>query len=119
MGSPAQTEANPRSQEEPRRSRPCLEQLPQLSGVVPSLFLGLGLYSELSTPALCWDGEAALVTRDTYKGRGLDQRRGANQASSECAVPSVLACVEMPMNTSSHSSVHTLPVCVITPAPCL
>lgn len=97
-------------------------QSPQLSGGVPSLFLGSGLYHELSTPALWWDMEAG------FGHQGRDQDKGcvdwtreevAFQASSECAFPSSLACVETPMNTSSHPSVYTLPVCVFTPALCL
>lgn len=56
----------------------------------------------------------SLATRDRIRTKGMAwiREEAANQASSECAVPPVLACVGMPMNTSSHSSVHTLPVCV-------
>lgn len=95
--------------EEPRRSRPCLRQSPQLSGGV--LPCPLPWVFTMNFPLQPCGGtqRPALATGDRIRtmGTGWTREEAAHQASSECAVSLPLACVEMPMNTSGHPNVHT------------
>lgn len=56
-----------------------------------------------------------MATKDRTRtmGMGWTREEAAHQAS-ECAVSPSLACVEMPVSTSSHPDVHTHGVCVHT-----
>lgn len=88
--------------EEPRRSRPCLKQSPQLSGGVPPCSFTMNFPLQLCGGT--W--RLALATKDRIRtvGMGRTREEAAHQAS-ECAVSPTLACA------------HT--ACVFTPAPCL
>lgn len=61
----------------------------------PSLSLAMGLYYELSTPALWWDTEAGLGHRgqDQDNGHGLDQGRGCPPSLlGVCCLPAIGLC---------------------------
>lgn len=98
--------------EEPRRSRPCLKQS-------PSFLVVFTMNSALQLWGGTW--RLALATRDRIRttGMGWTREEAVQQASSECAVSLSLACVEMPVNTSSHPvcthrvCVHTCPVSIV------
>lgn len=100
------TEASPRSRRSPGGPDLALRSHPSSLVLFPPYSLAW-VFTMNFPLQLWWDMEAVFghQGQDQDKGHGLDQRRGANQASSECAVPPVLTCVEMPMIISSHSSV--------------
>lgn len=74
----------------------------------PSLFLvvGLGLYYELSTPALWWDMETGLG----YRGQDQDSGHGLYQGRDCPPNLNIDLCRET-QSTSSHPNVYTRCVC--------
>lgn len=101
------TEANPRSRRSPGGPDLALSSHPSSLVLFPPYSLAWVFTMNFPLQLCGGTWRLSLATRDRIRTKGMAWIRegAANQASSECAVPPVLACVEMPMNTSSHSSV--------------